>query len=434
VTCSYNQGAYIARTIESVLAQDYPNLEHVVVDGMSADDTPRVLARYPHLRVIREHDRGQAEALNKGFRAATGDVLGFVNSDDTLAPGALWRVAREIDPTRGRHVVLGRCRFIDEHDRPTGREHPSAYEGHRRVLEIWKGYSLPQPSTFWTRAVWERCGPLDEGQHLVLDYDFFCRVSRRYDFHVIDQVLSNYRLHSQSKTCSNDGRRYLEESIRVSRRYWGGLGWGDRLRLLASYAWYRLGRRYHAIALLRGARDAWQARRPLGTALRLAACAGFAPDVLAHVVLLPALAECSPAWFERLGWLARWCRPRTDPTRMQVWRTWHDLHADGWAGPVCHMPLRVRPGERRFELDGCVEIGHHVLPLEIEVRVGDRTLGRCRVGRRRTFQAVLPLGDVPPGEHDLELVSNTFLVLDEFRGNEDYRPVSFKVRQLRLTG
>jgi glycosyltransferase involved in cell wall biosynthesis len=434
VTASYNQGRFLGRTIDSVLRQGYPNLEHVVVDGLSTDETPGVLAGYRHLRVICEADRGQADAINKGFRAASGDVLCFLNSDDTLAPGALQRVAREIDPARGRHVVLGRCRFIDEDDRPTGREHPSAFEGHRRVLEVWKGHCLPQPAVFWTRAVWQRCGPLDEGQHLVLDYDFFCRASRHYDFHVIDQVLANYRLHAGSKTCSADGRRVLEESIRASRRYWGGLDWGEYVRLLGSYAGYRLGRRHHALALLKGARDAWGDRRPLAAAARAAAAAGIGPDVLTYAILLPALAGRSPAWFERLGWLRHWCRPRTEPTRLQVWRAWDELHPDGWAGPLCRVPLWLRPGERRLELDGYVEIGHHPRPLEIEVCVDGRPVGRCRVGRRRQFQAVLPLEDVPPGEHDLQLVSNTFLVLDEFRGNEDFRPLAFKVRQLRLTG
>jgi glycosyltransferase involved in cell wall biosynthesis len=433
VSCSYNQGRFLGRTIDSVLAQDYPNLEHLVVDGMSTDETPRVLARYGHLRVIREPDRGQADAINKGFRAATGDVLGFLNSDDTLEPGALLRVAGEIDPARNRHVVMGRCRFIDEEDRPTGLEHPSAFESHRRVLEVWKGHCLPQPAVFWTRAVWERCGPLDEAQHLVLDYDFFCRVSRHFAFHPVDQVLANYRLHAHSKTCSADGRRVLEESIRVSRRYWGGLGWAEQLRLAASYGRFRLARRHHALALLRRARDGWFDGDRCGATIRAAACAAFAPDVLVHVAVLPALAGWCPAGFELLGWLARTCRPRTDPTRLQVWRAWEALHADGWAGPVCRVPVQVGPGARRLVLDGYVEIGHHPRPLEIEVRVDDRPLGRCRVGRWREFRAVLPLGEVPPGEHDVEMVSNTFLVPDEFRGNEDFRPLSFKVRQLRLT-
>ena len=87
VTCSYNQGAFLARTLESVLGQAYPNLEHIVVDGMSSDGTPQVLERYPHLRVIREPDRGQSDAINKGFRLATGEIFCFLNSDDTLEPG-----------------------------------------------------------------------------------------------------------------------------------------------------------------------------------------------------------------------------------------------------------------------------------------------------------------------------------------------------------
>ena len=112
------------------------------------DETPTVLERYPHLRVIRERDQGQADAINKGFRLATGDYLGFLNSDDTLAPGALHQIAREIDPGRGRHVILGRCLFIDEDDHPTGLEHPSLFAGHRRVLQIWQGHTIPQPATF----------------------------------------------------------------------------------------------------------------------------------------------------------------------------------------------------------------------------------------------------------------------------------------------
>src|SRR5262249_36497560 len=202
VTSSYNQGRFIGRTIKSVLAQGYPDLEHIVVDGMSTDDTPEVLARYPHLRVVREPDNGQAEAINKGFRLATGNVFCFLNSDDTFLPGALHRVAREIDPARGRHVVMGRCAFVDEDDKSTGVEHPSAFIGHNRVLDVWRLHCVPQPATFWTAEVWRRCGPLDEGEQLVLDYDLMCRISRYYYFHFIDQVLATYRLHKQSKSCA----------------------------------------------------------------------------------------------------------------------------------------------------------------------------------------------------------------------------------------
>src|SRR5262245_42451200 len=174
ITCSYNQGRFLGQAVESVLAQGYPRVQHLVVDGMSTDETVEVLARYPHLEVLREPDRGQADALNKGFARATGTILAFLNSDDVLLPGALHRVARELDPRRGRHVVMGRCLYLDAAGRPTGVEHPCAYHGHRRLLEAWKVHTVPQPAVFWTAEAWRRCGPLDVGQHHVLDYDLFC--------------------------------------------------------------------------------------------------------------------------------------------------------------------------------------------------------------------------------------------------------------------
>src|SRR5262249_1312181 len=161
---SFNQGRFIRETIESIRAQDYPEVEHIVIDGGSTDDTLEVLAGYPHLQVVSESDRGHADAVNKGFRLATGDIWGFLNSDDTLASGALSRVARGIDPSSGRHVVMGRCRFIDERGRFTGFEHPSHFESHLRVLEIWKGHTIPQPAVFWTPDVWRACGPMRESR------------------------------------------------------------------------------------------------------------------------------------------------------------------------------------------------------------------------------------------------------------------------------
>jgi glycosyltransferase involved in cell wall biosynthesis len=221
VTCSSIR-RFIGRTIESVLTQEYPNLEHIVVDGMSCDETQEILSRYPHLRVIREPDSGQADAINKGFRCATGDIFCFLNSDDTFEPGALHRVAREIDPAAGRHIgwvaAGSSTRTI-----VLSVEHPSGFESHRRVLQIWKGHAIPQPATFWTREVWNRCGPLNEHEQLVLDYDLFCRFSREYAFHTFDQVVANYLLHAESKTQGVTDAQRLLDAVRVSQRYWGPL-------------------------------------------------------------------------------------------------------------------------------------------------------------------------------------------------------------------
>jgi glycosyltransferase involved in cell wall biosynthesis len=431
VTASYNQGRFLRRTIDSVLAQNDPDLEHIVVDGMSADDTPGVLARYPHLKVVREPDRGQADAVNKGFRLATGDVFGFLNSDDTLEPGALARVRRELDPARGRHVVVGRCRFVDEDDRFTGREHPSAFAGHRRVLEVWKGHTIPQPATFWTREVWRRCGPLDEGEPLVLDYDLFCRVSKCYTFHPVDQVLANYRLHPASKTCSAADDRVLAESLRVSRRYWGPWTSPLRWRLEASYLSHRLARCERALAWWQGGRDDLRRRRRLRGLLRLGGFAVLAPDLLASLALWPALQRLAPGPFERWG-LARRFRPRRPPAQTRAWLGFTGRHEDGWVGPRYAARVAVPAGPARLRLEVAVDAGHLPEPLELELYLGRRRLDRLRVGRRTPFAAAVDLAGVPPGEHELTIVSNTYVTHHAIRGNEDYRPLSFQLRRLEL--
>jgi glycosyltransferase involved in cell wall biosynthesis len=429
VTSSFNQGRFIERTIQSVMAQSYPNLEHIVVDGMSSDETVAVLARYPHLHVIREPDSGQAEAINKGFRVATGEIFGYLNSDDTLEPGALDRVAREIDPAAGRHVIVGRCRFIDEHDRFAGVEHPSGFESHRRVLEIWKGHLLPQPAIFWTPAVWQRCGPLDEREHLMLDYDLFCRFSREYVFHPVDQILAHYRLHTESKTGSVDDAQRLEESIRVSRRFWGPWTSLQFWRILASYTRFRLDRRHRASRLLVAGRADWQQKRRGRAVPRIAAGALLGPEVALDVLLVPVLKPGARAAVARTARLLRTPDPRP---QTQAWRDFSTLHADGWAGPRVILPVEVESGQSAVVVVGKVAFGRLPRPLEIEGFLDGRPVGRHRVGRARDFSVRWPLGDVSSGAHELQIVSNAYTVPHDLLGNQDFRPLSFRLEQLSL--
>ena len=117
---------------------------------------------------------------------------------------------------------------------------------------------LPQPAVFWTREVWETCGPLNADEPLLLDYDLFCRFSRRYAFFPIDRLLANYRLHVQSKTSSVTDELRLEQSIAVSRRYWGSPFSWEYWRILASYAAFRINRRVRAARLMRAGRDLYR--------------------------------------------------------------------------------------------------------------------------------------------------------------------------------
>lgn len=227
VVPSLNQAQYLPETLQSLADQNYPALEVIIQDGGSSDGSVAVaenfVRRYPVIfRLFVEKDSGQAEALNRGFARAGGEILGFLNSDDTYFPGTLHRVATEIDPARGRGVVMGRCVFTGEGTGCAGVEHPSEYVSHFEHLAIWKrGFNtIAQSSVFWHRAVWERCGGLDVNEHYTLDYDLFCRFSRHYPFHRIDQLFSTYRLHDRSKSRQLTEAEVLELSIKVSRKYW----------------------------------------------------------------------------------------------------------------------------------------------------------------------------------------------------------------------
>ncbi len=428
VTSSYNQGRFIARTIESVLAQDYPNFEHIVVDGTSTDDTPAVLARYPHLRIVREPDGGQAEAVNKGFRLATGDIFCFLNSDDTFLPGALHRVAREIDPALDRHVVVGRCKYVDEDDRPTGQEHPCAYRGHRRLLEAWKPNTIPQPATFWSAEVWRRCGPLNEREHLILDYDLFCRFSRHYAFHAIDDVLATYRLHPGSKSCANAKRHIYKQALRASWGHWPGPTKADFWRLALSFLVHRVGR-----ASTRLTAKGWGLRQRgwplLGWAVTAAGaslCPWLAATRTARRLLAP--------WTSRVGPHAlegepSWRTLPVDP-RTTNWRGFTGAHEDGSVGPTFRAEVELAPGQATLRLEGGPAFaGAPALPPPAVFLDGvPMPIAAKRAGAG--FVLEVGVDRLEPGPHALEARSRAFVVPHEYLGNRDHRPLCFRLRAL----
>lgn len=424
VTPSFNQARFIREAIESVLAQGYPDVEHIVVDGMSTDDTPSILAAYPHLKVVREPDEGQGDAINKGFRLATGDVFTYLNSDDTLLPGALARVAAEIDPARGRHVVMGRCRFVNETGRFSGVEHPSIFVGHTDVLEIWKGHSIPQPAVFFTREAWERCGPMDPAERLVLDYDLFCRMSRSYPFHTIDQVFATYRLHAASKTSGVDNDKRLEESIRVSRKYWGPWVHPRRWRLEASYFEFRANRRGRAVRWLQQARDAWHHGRVLSTAAFSAAGFALGPDVFLDIVLAPGLRLLSGKAAGRVRPLQ--LRKRTDRPETSAWREFRGVHGDGWAGPELVTTVEARPGHGELVLQGAA---NWRASARLHIYVDGRLCGGHTATRKAGFEIRIPIR-VSEGPHEVRVTSSSWFVPDDVLHNGDFRPLAFQISKL----
>lgn len=222
ITPSYNQGEFIAETIESVLGQEYPELEYLVIDGGSTDGTLDVLKRYEgRLDWVSEPDRGQSDAINKGIRKATGDIIAYLNSDDLYDAGALRKVAGYFEAHPGCLWVTGRCGIIDAKGRET-RGYIAAY---KNFLLRRYGYNIllvtnfiSQPATFIRREAFGELGLFDESQHRVMDYEFWLRLGRKYPPGFIDDCLAHFRVHPGSKTSSSFDRTFREE-LEVARKY-----------------------------------------------------------------------------------------------------------------------------------------------------------------------------------------------------------------------
>ena len=216
VTPSLNQGAFIEQTIRSVLEQDYPRIEHVVVDGGSTDGTLDVLRRYPHLDWISEPDGGQAEAINKGFRRTSGEILAWLNADDYLLPGAVSSVVAAFRE-HPCGLVHGGWRQIDEAG-ATIRDVPPVSFDLRRQLDV--ANRVAQPGAFFTREAFAAVGGVDESYRYAMDYELWLKLGSRFEVVHIDDVLGAYRYHPESKTVAEPGG-FGPETIRASRRHGG---------------------------------------------------------------------------------------------------------------------------------------------------------------------------------------------------------------------
>ena len=183
VTPCFNAAATIEETIRSVLEQDNVDLEYIVCDGGSTDGTAEIIRRYESRLAwwVSERDRGQVDGINKGFTHATGDVLGFLNGDDALVPGALQKVCAAFAKEPEVELVQGRIEWIDFAGQPIG-THFGDIRSLEDALDIfrvwWGGRQWVQPEVFYRRSLKDRVGAFDERYHLAFDYDFWVRCFR----------------------------------------------------------------------------------------------------------------------------------------------------------------------------------------------------------------------------------------------------------------
>ena len=218
VTPSYNQAAFLERTIRSVLDQEYPALEYMIVDGGSADASVATIKKFaPTLAYwISERDGGQPEAINKGLRRATGEIMGWLNSDDTLPPGSLHRIAKIYREHPDVDLIYGHTCLIDADDRIIKRlvaVPTSAHELIRYNRNVWS-----QPGTTWRRRLQEKIGLLDESLHYTMDNDFWIRSALGGTIHCAPYHLGNLRIHSRTKSSrSVDG--FSREHLILDEKY-----------------------------------------------------------------------------------------------------------------------------------------------------------------------------------------------------------------------
>jgi glycosyltransferase involved in cell wall biosynthesis len=205
ITPSYNQAAYLEQTIDSVLGQGYPNLEYIVVDGGSTDGSVAIIRKYEKYlsHWVSEKDSGQSEAINKGLRRATGQVVNWLNSDDYYQPGTLPTIAQAFtDPSV--NVVCGRSRlFRDDNQTVRHSAGTDLYPGNLAKTIGWA--RIDQPETFFRREAILRIGLLDDRLHYIMDRDWWVRYLFAFGLDgvvEIPEVLVNFRLHETSKTVS----------------------------------------------------------------------------------------------------------------------------------------------------------------------------------------------------------------------------------------
>lgn len=201
VTPSFNQGHFLEETIKSVLEQNYPNLEYIIIDGGSNDESVDVVKKYTNQLAywVSEPDRGQSHAINKGFGRCTGDIIAWINSDDLYLPGTFSFIADFFANNPDVDLVYGDAEIIDE----TGK-----FLMHRKELStdylmgflVGWGFLIPQPAAFWRKSVLEHMGYLNEAFHYAMDYEFWQRTAEQKKIQHITRTFARQRYHRKAKT------------------------------------------------------------------------------------------------------------------------------------------------------------------------------------------------------------------------------------------
>lgn len=215
VTPSFNQGHFIKETIDSVLNQNYPNLEYIVMDGGSTDDTVKILKSYGNkIQWISKKDKGQTDAINKGIKKTNGEIVAYINSDDVMLPNTLHTVAEYFMKNEKAMWVSGDYFIIDA----KGNKIQSFVASYKKILRNYPyawvlsiANFIIQPSTFWRRSLTKEIGFFREDLHYVMDFEYWMRAIQKYPLHILPNHFSLFRIHGDSKGGALYAKQFAQE-------------------------------------------------------------------------------------------------------------------------------------------------------------------------------------------------------------------------------
>ncbi|MFC1851867.1 glycosyltransferase family 2 protein [candidate division CSSED10-310 bacterium] len=221
VTPSYNQAQFLEETIRSVLLQDYPDLEYIIIDGGSTDHSVEIIRKYASFLAywISEKDNGQSHAINKGWKRVTGEIISWLNSDDLYTPNALFAVG-EAHVFNPGNIIAGKViNFKTAITNPLQTIVPENLTW-QNFLKFWQHELIwHQPGIFFPRTAWLKTGPLDENFFYCMDRDYMVRILQYAPVSYINTALAYFRIHDRSKTQSFDEHRFIRERTRIVEKY-----------------------------------------------------------------------------------------------------------------------------------------------------------------------------------------------------------------------